>query len=318
LAKAEEILANLTEATDQNRYTYLIQRGYVKLADLYFMVGDLNKAASLLQQAIGVIDQISGVKFVVDGLVDISRGYQQIGQPEVAFDLLQNAVSRVDATAASLAKPEDAALIYEALIKTYLQSGDKELAHGVIAPFLKWSRDIHTPGFAYTGTANDDLAAKEVDYLLRAAKYLVSAGYRNEALIVLDGAKVTAEQIIVEKTRLDKYIYPDPIKYPYVNHLIGGYANAGAYNQALELALGIKYTTNRNQAIGYLADFYIRRNDFPDTWIASIDSDGDGLPDFFNPLASADEIAASGLILDDDSDGDNIADTSDFRPLFAD
>jgi tetratricopeptide (TPR) repeat protein len=319
LTKAEDVLAGMTQVTDQNRYTYLIQRGYVKVADLYFMIGDLNKAAALLQQARGVVDQISGVKFVVDGLIDIALGCQQIGQPGVTLSLLQDAGSRVDAiTGGALVLPKDMALLYEALIKAYFKIGDNDHAYGKVTPFLQWSYDIHTPGLAYIGTANDDLASTEVAYLLKTAKYLVSTGYRDEALSVLNEAKATANLIIVDTSRLLLFIHPEAIKYPDINHLIGGYANARAYDQALALALGLADTTSRNQAIGYLAGRYVSRDDFPGTWVASIDIDGDGKPDFFNPLASADELAASGLILDDDCDGDGIIDTLDIRPLFKD
>ena len=318
LTKAEEFLAGMTQTTDQNRYTYLIKYGYVKLADLYFMIGDVNKAAALLLQAQGVIDQISGVKFVVDGLIDIALGYQQIGQPVVSLTLLQTAGERVDAIAgAALVLPKDMALLYEALIKAYLQIGDNYHAYGKIPPFLQWTYDIHTPGFTYTGTSNDDLASTEVDYLLRAAKYMVSLGHRDEAISILDEACITADSIYDPSKHLKKYI-EDPIRYPSANHIVGGYANAGNYNQSLDLALGIADTTSRDQAIEFLAIFSMSRDDFPETWVASIDSDGDGKPDFFNPLASADEIAASGLIRDDDSDGDGIVDTLDIRPLFKD
>lgn len=318
LTQAQAFLAVMTEATDANRYTYLIQRGYVKVADLYAMTGDTNKAAELLQQAQGVVAQLVGVKEIVNGLVDIALGYQQIGQTEVALSLLQEADNQASVITTAIATPEDAALLYEALGKAYLQLDDKALAHGAINTLVQWSRAIHTPGGSYTGTANDDLAGKEVDALLRAAQYLVSTGYRDEALSALDEARSTADLIKVEATRLAKYIFPDPLGNPTRKHLIGGYANARAYDQALALAIGLKYTTNRNQAIAYLADIYIRRDDFPDTSVASIDSDDDGQPDFFHPLASAEEIATSGLHLDDDSDGDGIADTLDLRPLFAD
>jgi len=148
--------------------------------------------------------------------------------------------------------------------------------------------------------------------LLRAAQYLVSVGDREVALAVLAEAWATAGKIADAQ---DKYVL-----------LVGGYANAQAYDQALARALEWdetlnKYlldTTKRNQAIANLANTYIGRNDFPASAVASIDSDSDGQPDFFHPLASAAEIAASGLLLDDDSDGDGIVDTLDLRPLFAD
>lgn len=53
---------------------------------------------------------------------------------------------------------------------------------------------------------------------------------------------------------------------------------------------------------------------FPGTQIARYDFDGDGRPDFFSPLSTAEEIQNSGLVLDDDIDGDGVLDTQDTRP----
>ena len=53
---------------------------------------------------------------------------------------------------------------------------------------------------------------------------------------------------------------------------------------------------------------------FLDHDIASIDSDNDGNPDFFLPNVTDEQIAASGLTLDDDIDEDGIADTLDNLP----
>lgn len=48
---------------------------------------------------------------------------------------------------------------------------------------------------------------------------------------------------------------------------------------------------------------------------ASVDTDLDGMPNFFLPFASEEQIAASGLTLDDDSDNDGTVDGEDSSPL---
>jgi hypothetical protein len=232
--------------------------------------------------------------------------------------LLELAVTWSDTTAPILNNAEGAALLYEALVKAYLKIGDEDSSSAAVIPFLEWSRAIHLPGGVYTGTAHDDLAGKEVDCLLRGAEYLVSTGYRDEALAVLAEARATADLIFNATARVTKYIYPKPVANPIRNHLIGGYADARAHTQALALATTLPFSANRNDAIHYLANAYADRNDFPGFWLASIDTDGDGKPDFFNPLASTEDIAASGLVLDDDTDGDGIPDASDARPLYPD
>ncbi|MBQ4832120.1 cadherin-like domain-containing protein [Pseudoalteromonas sp. MMG010] len=63
------------------------------------------------------------------------------------------------------------------------------------------------------------------------------------------------------------------------------------------------------------AQYYTSYDDFPGSTIASVDTDHDGFPNFFMLDVSDDDIAASGLVLDEDSDNDGIVDTQDDTPL---
>lgn len=54
---------------------------------------------------------------------------------------------------------------------------------------------------------------------------------------------------------------------------------------------------------------------FKSTGIASVDTDNDGKPNFFLPGTSDEDILASGLVADDDSDNDGILDEEDPTPL---
>ena len=54
---------------------------------------------------------------------------------------------------------------------------------------------------------------------------------------------------------------------------------------------------------------------FPKNAAASVDTDGDGMPDDFLPSCDANCIAASGLTLDSDDDNDGIVDEKDTAPL---
>ncbi|NRA59399.1 MAG: cadherin-like domain-containing protein [Psychrobium sp.] len=59
------------------------------------------------------------------------------------------------------------------------------------------------------------------------------------------------------------------------------------------------------------------QDDFPSTIIASVDTDGDGMPNFFAPFATPEMIKATGLVLDPDSDNDKVNDEDDAFPLDA-
>ncbi|MCP5149178.1 MAG: VCBS repeat-containing protein [Chromatiales bacterium] len=54
---------------------------------------------------------------------------------------------------------------------------------------------------------------------------------------------------------------------------------------------------------------------FPLDPAASVDTDGDGRPDDYNPGSTAEQRAASPLVVDDDDDGDGVVDTADNCPL---
>lgn len=304
LEKAEGVLAGMTQSTNLAR----IRNGYVKVAELYALMSDFAKAEELLQSAqLLIIDDV----YRVAVMADIALGYYNLNLKSDALALLADARIladnnptwyRTDAIL-NLSPAEAATLLYELFVKAYEKIGEKDLVQTTTINFLRpWAQQIHTER-----TVNDTLAGKECDYLQRAALYLYRAGYRSDALNALAAAQESSRQIAVVSTRLKKFL-----------NIITTYAVVHEYEKALALALSLEFTTERNQAIQTLANAYIDRDDFPDTWVASIDSDGDGKPDFFNPLASAEEIAVSGLIMDDDSDADGIPDSEDFRPLFAD
>jgi hypothetical protein len=100
--------------------------------------------------------------------------------------------------------------------------------------------------------------------------------------------------------------------------IVKGYANAKDFDTALSLAKSLPYKNDREEAIQSIAEVFCQMDDFPETSVASVDTDKDGKPNFFNPLATDEEIAESGLNLDDDSDGDGIGDAEDIRPLYVD
>ncbi|MBE0503220.1 MAG: hypothetical protein IBX46_03740 [Desulfuromonadales bacterium] len=303
LEKAKDILDGMTLSNNLDR----ISNGYVRVAELYAQMADVDKAKELLQSA---QKAIADDPYVVTALADIALGYHNHEETVTALTLLDDAKRLADADPAhyranvtpGLGAEEYAAQLYEKLVKSYEEVGDNLGVRSTALSFQSWAQQIHT-----AGTVNDALAVKECDYLLRAALYLDRAGYHSDALNAVTAAQESSRQIAVVATQLKKFL-----------NIITTYAVVHEYEKALALALSLEFTSERNQAIQTLANAYIDRDDFPDTWVASIDSDGDGMPDFFNPLASTEEIAASGLIMDDDSDGDGILDSQDFRPLFDD
>ncbi|MFT6902577.1 MAG: hypothetical protein ACJAXS_002793 [Colwellia sp.] len=90
----------------------------------------------------------------------------------------------------------------------------------------------------------------------------------------------------------------------------------GKYSKALELAnnsvLGV---VEKESIITEVARSLSVKDDFQQTQVASVDTDGDGKVNFFLEIASEDAINNSGLVLDEDSDNDGVNDDTDSYPL---
>jgi hypothetical protein len=90
----------------------------------------------------------------------------------------------------------------------------------------------------------------------------------------------------------------------------------GKYSEALELAnnsvLGV---VEKESIITEVARSLSVKDDFQQTQVASVDTDGDGKVNFFLEIASEDAINNSGLVLDEDSDNDGVNDDTDSYPL---
>lgn len=102
------------------------------------------------------------------------------------------------------------------------------------------------------------------------------------------------------------------------NELLVTLARAyGAINKkdkGLEIVNLITTIKEKNEAKLALSKFVSKYDAFPSHEIASVDTDEDGKPDFFNKFASKEDITKSKLILDDDIDGDGSTDDVDKYP----
>ena len=91
-------------------------------------------------------------------------------------------------------------------------------------------------------------------------------------------------------------------------------ASAQFFDDAERLAQEADYTTSRNARLALVAKGYASYGDYPDSTVVRFDFDKDGLPDFFSPASTQQERDALAVSLDDDIDGDGIANASDATP----
>ena len=64
-----------------------------------------------------------------------------------------------------------------------------------------------------------------------------------------------------------------------------------------------------------MAELIASKDDFRDNRVASVDTDNDGLPNFFLANVTDEDVTASGLTADEDADNDGIADSEDSTPI---
>jgi hypothetical protein len=309
LLRARGLVAQLEETTERNHYRYAIQYGYVKLADLAWEAQAPVLAQELIDQALAAAEQLNEAQYRVTALIDIAEIQRLVGQPEAADLSLQNALQF------TLGNPgEDAIDLQELILEAF-----SDFAENTLTTYIDTARGLFTQGQNYTGTEHDDLAELEARSLIYAANLIsrftgTDAAMRPWALELLDEAREVAELIYVSATRISVYISDDERK----DHLIDGYAQARDFDTAIEMARSLPYRGERNLALKTLASLYSEWDDLPHTDLASVDTDGDGRPNFFNPNADPEAAAAQGLELDPDSDGDGIPDEEDYRPLYYD
>ena len=306
LDKAKAVLDGVSIVDEDDRYDLLIHFGYVKMADLYHMAGSESTALTCLQAAKSVSDGFSGQGYVVMGLVETALGYHAMG--EAYLDTAKNLLAQAEDAAAQVETkihPTTPTMdVYGEIITGYLALGDLVDAARLIPSHIEAAREIFT---ALTPESNHDKYLKyEIKYLLKSANYYVRTNLSESAPAVIEEALALVDLIYDKDDKIDYRIT-----------VVEAYAAAGYFDEARAAADSIPYVQQQNEAYHAIAETFANLDDFPDTSVASVDTDKDGKPNFFHPLADQGAIDASGLELDDDSDGDGVSDAVDVRPLYA-
>lgn len=93
-------------------------------------------------------------------------------------------------------------------------------------------------------------------------------------------------------------------------------ANTGFYQEALVLVQNEHLGPVEKASIQTkVATALASQDHFPAKSVATVDTDHDGLPNFFSAFATEEQIQASDLTLDNDSDNDGYSDLDDAKPL---
>lgn len=288
-----------------DRLNAKIRYGYLKLANLYYLMNDMVNAEAMLDAAKLVADEMSGLEGLVPALVEIATGnntsgFVQVGADQKAEAALTAAESLV--TAATL-DVDDQLDYYEKIIEGYIAAGLTDAADSLTTSAITLAETISDES-----SLPEDIE-DEIDYLLELADLYADAGFSSKAtqtLLVVE----TLIQSLPENMQTE-YLFDDGVA------VVGGFVKAGDIDNAARVAASIGFNLEKKEAIKYIAAYFAGIDTFAGAWIASVDTDNDGKPDFFHPDASTDDILMSGLVLDDDVDGDGILNEEDVLPYWS-
>ncbi|MGY0313267.1 cadherin-like domain-containing protein [Alteromonas macleodii] len=152
-----------------------------------------------------------------------------------------------------------------------------------------------------------------IDNLLFATKK--HAGLNEEYAQAISSIKATGAALL-ESLLAATSEFADSENVDFYESFIEQYAWLGNYEDAQSLSVNEIYTTADSEALfAVIAETMATQDDFPASAIANVDTDNDGLPNFFLLNATEDAISESGLSTDNDADNDGIEDPNDLNPL---
>jgi tetratricopeptide (TPR) repeat protein len=291
LLKAETLVDKLDRnGVKLKNYNAKVNYGYAKLAGLYLQLGDRTEAERMLGKGVDVLPYIDDATHYANAVTALADLYLDLGDFAAASSLLSGIGETVEADG------------YPRIIEAFIRISDYLTALTYIAEYA----DVAEASYNPQTMDNSAVGAASVSDLRKAAGYYSQLGFFPEAVATLQRALPAAWDIPTETTRMAR-----------LTDLAAGLAEARADQQAESLAWSLPFVSYRNKALLAIAEKLATRDDFPESAIATIDLDGDGLPDFFSPDASAADIALSGLVLDRDSDNDGVPDDEDRWPFFS-
>lgn len=279
-----------------------VKGAYVRAAEIYALLDNTTAMTALLQKAESYPAAMGNSSAKSAAYAAIASVYFANGMQAEA-DRLLDLVNAGATEATALMTAKDRSTYYLTLADYTLNYRDnKPLAESLLAL-------AHTAAQAYTTPGGTDANIRtEAELLIPLTDRYVKTGNTTKVMEILNEAEALGSTITASAIRRAVY---DKIILQYAT--LGYYSVAYAKAKALITAKADLFTTIYN-----VASQVTKRNDFPKCDVAFIDTDHDGKPDFFAPFATAEQIAACGLVLDDDIDGDGKPDTLDLTPFYAD
>lgn len=300
-------VANIEESTATKRADEYVKYGYSKFANLYAMIGETALASTNFTKAIAIADGtyndsnasivITDRKYQVEALEEIADQLTEVNLIEEAKAVITNATEIAGSRDSIGAKLES----YKWIMKSDGVYASKEITVDAMKTLIDGSGD----DIGETGGVGDKNYIKIVDYLVDMAEALDIIGKKTKADTMLILANTKANLINKPSDKVSKF-----------QKISKMYAQIGMVTKASVIVDTIAYKGDKRKAIKDIANTVYENDAFPESDIASVDTDKDGRPDFFDFGATQAQITASGLTLDDDNDGDNVLNQDDTTPFY--
>ncbi len=294
-----------------------------------------------LIELITVNSNIISQRYQQEGYLKVAERYRVLNKIDESKAVLVKATAYVDKTEDSFLKSK----AYAAIGKLYLDLGDKEDAGTVFdkaatVTLSAGSKKIEAD--FYFGLAHDEFTMNNTDKTAKMNEYLKKAtdavdlmpkGTDNDKksrvaslnFIAIEYANIPdltkADAVLQLATTDAQTINSTSQKKSNLIAVMDRYVSIGLVDKAGSMANDKDIMTteaDKYSALESIAEAVVLIDAFRGTDIAISDIDKDGKPDFFAPWATAEQITASGLTLDDDIDGDSVLDSEDLRPFFKD
>lgn len=276
--------------------------GYLAMAKLYKELGEIEKAKIVLSSSFDKINALSNTFYKTQGLINILKMRKELKLYNEAEDKF--ILSRLESVA-MMESFDDSSIIIDAA-NFFSKLNEKEIALKLLnKAYLLIPKLINGD---LTNIEKIVKALSSSDGLLKSMKNSIAyayyqAGNLNKAKDLITEA-YKAIQTLEDTTNKYKLLIPITSSY--------GFLNDG--DAAKKIFPQIKTKQEKEKSLEYTAQGLAEYDAFIHTPVASVDSDADGSPDFFNIGVSSEEIANSGLTLDEDIDNDGINDSVDSLP----
>ena len=284
-------------ASSQPQGKFVSFYGFNAVADMYIALGYNSEALQTLEKGKAYVDSLNPSLDKYLGYILMSYMAQRAGSADKAIQYYNNAVA-VELTSGTAQNISDLN-IHKASDTLSLNIANKETLY---QNYLTKAEE-QVPLMDSSSDTNKNKQVSQYTYI---------------ANVYYDIANITGiKNILVKAENHAKTIGAAATKLTAMKNIAKKYANYEMIDEGFSLAER-NYTSSADIfAIAQEMAASVLDSTSIDSDIAFVDTDRDGKPDFFLPNATPEQIAASGLTLDDDIDGDGIKDDTDLLPYVA-